>query len=141
MAPLSTTDDLAAVHELIRLAFDSIWSGTDTAAVARYHTPDFIILEHGEVWTNDTIRNFQLRQAANQRPDSPKRHNRFEFLRTEQVDSDHIWTAYENYANGVLGLDTVWSMSWLESAVAVRTATGWKLEMMHSTRRPSVARE
>ncbi|MTB50017.1 hypothetical protein [Lewinella sp. W8] len=127
-------EDQAAVHQLIQDIFDNIWSGTDTSYVGRYHTEDFVLLEHGEVWTNDTIRNYQLRKAANAQPDAPARKNSFSFFRTEQ-NGDEIWTAYHNYGHWVnAAQDTVSAYEWLESVVAVRTDNGWKLRMMHSTR-------
>lgn len=130
-----TSTDQAAAQQLIQDAFDHIWSSTDTANVGRYHTEDFVILEHGEVWTNDTIRNWQLRQAATRRPDAPRRLNSFTFFRTEPAGED-IWLAYHNQAHFVNAAgDTVGTMGWLESAVATRTAEGWKLRMMHSTRK------
>lgn len=128
--------DRAAAQQLIQDIFDNVWSGTDTSYVRRYQTDDFVILEHGEVWTNDTIRNWQLNQAANRPADAPKRLNSFDFFRTEQ-NGDEIWMAYHNTAHWVNGeRDTVGTMGWLESAVAVRTDAGWKLRMMHSTRMP-----
>lgn len=126
--------DRAAVQQLIQDIFDDIWSGTDTSYVGQYHTEDFVLLEHGEVWTNDTIRNYQLRKAADLQPDAPARKNSFSFFRTEQ-NGDEIWTAYHNYGHWVnAAQDTVRAYEWLESAVAVRTEEGWKLRMMHSTR-------
>lgn len=132
--PIDAAADQAAVHQLIQDIFDNIWSGTDTSYVGRYHTDDFVLLEHGEVWTNDTIRNYQLRKAANPQADAPARKNSFAHFRTSQ-NGDEIWTAYHNYGHWVTAdQDTVSAYEWLESAVAVRTDTGWKLRMMHSTR-------
>lgn len=128
--------DKAAAQQLIQDIFDNVWSGTDTSFVRRYQTDDFVILEHGEVWTNDTIRNWQLGQAANRPADAPARLNSFDFFRTEQ-NGDEIWMAYHNTAHWVdAERDTVGTMGWLESAVAARTSEGWKLRMMHSTRMP-----
>ena len=125
--------DAAAVQQLIQDIFDNIWSGTDTSYVSRYHTEDFVLLEHGEVWTNDTIRNYQLRKAARADPDAARRLNSFDFYELEQHD-DLIWVAYQNYGNWVKDGDTLNSRGWLESAVAERSGDGWKLRMMHSTR-------
>lgn len=128
--------DQAAAQQLVQDVFDNIWSGTDTSQARHYQTDDFVILEHGEVWTNDTIRNWQLRVAANIQPGAPERRNSFDFFRTEQ-NGDEIWMAYHNTAHWVnADQDTVNNMGWLESAVAVRTDAGWKLRMMHSTRMP-----
>ncbi|MFK8054941.1 MAG: hypothetical protein AB8F78_02375 [Saprospiraceae bacterium] len=126
--------DQNAVQQLVQDVFDNIWSGTDTAQVRRYQTEDFVILEHGEVWTNDTIRLWQLRQMASMPDESPTRLNSFEFFRNEII-GDNAWCAYQNNAHWVDAKgDTVNNFSWLESGVAVRTEEGWKLKMMHSTR-------
>lgn len=130
--------DIQTVQQLIQNIFDDIWSASatsDTAYVSRYHTDDFILLEHGEVWTGDTIRNWLLDRRANFDPAAPARKNSFDFYRSKHF-GDRIWIAYQNYGDWVTAAgDTVASRGWLESAVAVRTPGGdWKLEMMHSTR-------
>jgi len=91
-AVITTTaaQDQAAVQQLVQDVFDNIWSGTDTAQVRRYQTEDFVILEHGEVWTNDTIRQWQLGQLERKAPDAPKRQNSFEFFRNE-INGDEAW--------------------------------------------------
>ena len=135
-AALSPTpaQDQNAIQQLVQDVFDNVWSGTDTAQVRRYQTEDFVILEHGEVWTNDTIRTWQLGQLANKQADAPKRLNSFEFFRNEII-GDNAWCAYQNNAHWIDAKgDTVNNFSWLESGVAVRTEEGWKLKMMHSTR-------
>lgn len=134
--PMDPVKDKAAAQQLIQDIFDNIWSGTDTSFVGRYQTEDFVLLEHGEVWTNDTIRNYQLRKAANPQKDAPQRKNSFDFFRTEQ-NGDEIWLAYHNYGHWVNAAgDTTLARGWLESAVAKRYEDGWKLRMMHSTRLP-----
>lgn len=131
---LTVAEDQRAVEQLVQNVFDNIWSGTDTAQVRRYQTEDFVILEHGEVWTNDTIRQWQLKQLANKPADAPKRLNSFDFFRNEII-GDNAWCAYHNTAHWVDAKgDTVNNFSWLESGVAVRTEDSWKLKMMHSTR-------
>ena len=130
-------DGRQASQQLIQDIFDNIWSGTDTSYVSRYHTDEFILLEHGELWTNDTIRSYQLRKLASYDPASPRRQNSFDFFRTEQ-NGNEVWLAYHNYGNWIDPAtgDTTLSRGWLESAVAVYTPGGWKLRMMHSTRLP-----
>jgi hypothetical protein len=138
-APVSDPNaDARAVEQLIQDIFDGIWSATeagDTAYITRYHTDDFLLLEHGEIWTNDTIHNWLLNKVANHDPTAPERRNSFDFYRSERM-GDHLWVAYQNYGDWVDAAgDTVASRGWLESAVAVRDDAGkWKLKMMHSTR-------
>lgn len=130
--------DVAAIEQLVQDIFDNIWStpaGSDTASIARYHTDDFILLEHGEIWTGDTIRNWLQGKQTQFNTAAPERRNSFDFYRTEHL-GDRIWAAYQNYGDWVdTNGDTVASRGWLESIVAVRQVNGeWKLEMMHSTR-------
>ena len=53
-----------AIEQLVRDAFDEVWSACDTTALDRLHTTDFVLLEHGEVWTNDTIKKVSKRPPA-----------------------------------------------------------------------------
>ena len=112
-----------------------MWSGLDTGAVTRLHTEDFLLLEHGEVWTNDTIQNYQLREQPNAAAQGYTRTNDFEFLETV-ADGKTVWTAYHNYGTWTLGDSVLFKLHWLESAVGVYTDEGWKLKMLHSTRVP-----
>lgn len=130
--------DQEAVRQLVQDIFDDIWSvpeGADTASIARYHTEEFILLEHGEVWTADTIRNWLRGRQADFDSTAPERRNSFDFYETKHL-GDRVWAAYQNYGDWVnTAGDTVASRGWLESVVAVRMPDGaWKLEMMHSTR-------
>ena len=118
---------------LIQGSFDEIWGGVDSSAIPRYHTDDFIILEHGEVWDNDTIRAYIRSQL--QREGRPERKNRMEYIAMEKYGNS-IQMAYHNYAEFVRADTLVARRQWLESAVAVKTEEGWRLKMMHSTRVP-----
>jgi len=126
----TTTDsDIKAVQQLVKNIFDDIWSGKKVDAIKKYHTNDFILLEHGEVWTNDTIANWCERAAK--RDKGITRTNSFDFFKTEKT-ADRIWMAYHNYAKFKGG--RMKEARWLESVVAIKTYDGWKLQMMHSTR-------
>lgn len=43
------------------------------------------------------------------------------------------WMAYQNHATWTLEDKVVHKAHWLESATAIRTANGWRLQMLHST--------
>jgi ketosteroid isomerase-like protein len=122
-----------AIQQLVIDAFDEVWSALDTNSLARLHTDDFLLLENGEVWTNDSIINYQRNQMASMKEYGYLRTNRMEFLTTE-ASGDLAWTAYHNYGTWTVGKDTTGQAHWLESAVAVKTTEGWKLKMLHSTR-------
>jgi hypothetical protein len=102
----------------------------DTAAVRRYQTEDFLLLEHGEVWNNDTIINWAINAKKNRA--GITRLNDFERIDYKR-NGEKLWLAYHNYAT--IKQDTIErELEWLESVVAVRQDSVWKLELMHSTR-------
>ncbi len=117
--------------ELIQGSFDKIWGGVDSSEIANYHTDDFIILEHGEIWDNDRIRAYIRRQQ--ERENRPLRKNRMEYISIAKY-GESIQMAYHNYAEFFRADTLVGKGQWLESALAVKTTKGWKLKMMHSTR-------
>ena len=127
---LSAADEEAA-KQLVIGSFEDIWSDLDAEKIPLYHTDDFIILEQGVVWNNDSIRNYQSRELEAGR--NLKRHNKFDFVKVEEK-GNAIWLAYHNYATWTKEGKVVGNARWLESAVAVKTEAGWKLQMMHSTR-------
>lgn len=125
------TDTETKVKALITGSFDDIWGGLDATKIKQYHTDDFIILEHGEVWTNQMIADYTER-AKKQTP-LQTRHNRFEFI-SIKIEGNRAWLAYHNYAHWTLDGKETGKMQWLESATAVKTKDGWRLDMLHSTR-------
>ncbi|KEZ94071.1 hypothetical protein [Nonlabens ulvanivorans] len=129
---LQETDEEAtiAVEEVVQNLFDEVWSDYDEAAITKYQTDDFLLLEHGEVWNNDTIANWC--KSAKKRELQFDRINNFKRIASKR-NGDKLWLAYHNY--GTFKLDTLsFKSSWLESVVAVKKDSVWKLELMHSTR-------
>jgi hypothetical protein len=126
-----TPQEQEAVKQLIQEAFDEIWSNLDSTKISRYHTDDFLLLENGEVWDNETVKKY-IRNAR-KRNDPSVRQNRFEYLRFMKSKKS-IWVAYHNYAKGTSGEKLIWQAHWLESAVVVKTPDGWRIQMLHSTR-------
>ena len=70
---------------------------------------------------------------AKSNPNRTTRLNKFEFIKTV-IDGDRAWTSYWNWATFKQGEKVVRELKWLESATAVRTEEGWRLDMLHSTR-------
>lgn len=128
-----TSKEEEAIKALVQGAFDDIWSGLEASKIKEYHTDDFLLLEHGEVWTNETIKNYTIRASKAEK--IPTRVNTFEFIKFVKSKKS-IWAAYHNYANISIDNKTVADLEWLESIVAIKTKEGWKLQMMHSTRVP-----
>ncbi len=127
--PLTEIEESIA-KQLIQGAFDDLWAGVDSTKIAKYHTEDFIILEAGEVWDNDRLKQFMRKQIAE--VDRPSRTNEMDYLSIEKYGPS-IQIAYYNYATFTRA-DTLLSHAcWLESALAVPTKDGWRLKMMHST--------
>ncbi|WP_420580734.1 nuclear transport factor 2 family protein [Reichenbachiella sp.] len=120
-----------AVQQLVIDTFQSLLSDYDSTKMDTYLTPDFVLLEHGEVWNNDTIQYYITKALQNS--DRAIRTNRFEFIKMEK-SGDMIWAAYKNWAIWTKDEEIVHRMHWLESVVAVREDEKWKLKMMHSTR-------
>ena len=126
-----TPEEVEIAKNLIQGSFDDLWAGVDSTKISTYHTDDFTILEQGEVWDNDRIKQYMRGQLA--RPDRAKRTNRMEYLWIDKY-GESIQIAYYNYAEFTQADTLVGKASWLESALAVPTEEGWRLKMMHSTR-------
>lgn len=124
------TDDLR-IKNLIVNSFDDIWSNLNAESIEKYYTKDFLLLEHGEIWNNDTISNY-LNKAKLKLP-KLKRTNTIEVIDVK-INGKTAWIAYHNYALFTSNNETVRKAHWLESATAVLTKEGWKLDMLHSTR-------
>lgn len=123
--------DEQQIKSLVQNAFDGVWSDFDTTAVDNFHTADFLLLEHGEVWTNEIIKGYQRTGKANAK--NTKRINNFEFLKIE-INGETAWAAYKNFATIYKDGEISRNLEWLESVNAVKTSNGWKLKLMHSTR-------
>lgn len=129
-AQIDNSPEAEIAKNLITQSFEDIWSTLDTEKISTYHTDDFIILEAGEVWTNERIAKYQKDTKA--RGPVPARTNRFEFISVKHYE-DTVWLAYHNYASWSMNGEDRGKAQWLESAVAVKTKKGWRLQMMHST--------
>lgn len=119
------------VQNLIQDSFDSLFSAFNEDLILNYYTEDFLLLEQGEIWDNEFIQNY-FKEAKTKTP-IPVRTNRFEFISTK-IEGNRAWVAYQNYATINRPGQESRNLHWLESATAVRTAKGWRLDMLHSTR-------
>ena len=125
--------DIDSVKLLIEGSFQEIWSDLDTARIRAYHTDDFILLEQGLVWNNDSIARYLLDEQKRMEEGQYQRLNRFDYVKSVQRQNT-IWVAYKNYGTWVKGSDTLGTAQWLESAIAIRENNGWKIQQLHSTR-------
>ncbi|AQG82415.1 DUF4440 domain-containing protein [Spirosoma montaniterrae] len=128
---VSNETDKTRIKNLIIESFDEIWSKLNSKNIDKYYTKDFLLLENGEVWNNDSITNY-LNNAILRKP-NPKRNNTIEIIEIKIADR-MAWIAYQNYATFSTDNKIIRKVHWLESATAILTENGWKLEMLHSTR-------
>jgi len=128
-APITEAEKKIA-QDLIQGAFDDLWAGVDSTKISNYHTDDFVILENGEVWDNDRIKEYMRKQLAV--TDRAKRTNRMEYLSIDKY-GESMQIAYYNFAEFTRADTLAGKAKWLESALAVPTKEGWRLKMMHST--------
>jgi hypothetical protein len=128
---VSNETDKTRIKNLIIESFDEIWSKLDAKNIDKYYTKDFLLLENGEVWNNDSIKNY-LDNAMLRKPNQ-KRMNTIEVIEIK-IANKMAWIAYQNYATFSSDNKIIRKAHWLESATAILTENGWKLEMLHSTR-------
>lgn len=127
----SQSSDQLQIEQLIQISFDEIFSNYEVDKLIDFYTEDFLLLEQGEVWNMAIIRDYLTKAKSNLNP--PTRTNRFEFIKTD-VEGDRAWVAYHNYATISRDGQVLREIYWLESATAIRTTNGWRLDMLHSTR-------
>jgi hypothetical protein len=127
----SIETDKSRIKELIIKSFEEIWSELSSKNIDKYYTNDFLLLENGKVWNNDSIANY-LNNAILRKP-NPIRRNTIEIIEI-RVANGTAWVADQNYAIFSADNKIIRKAHWLESATAILTDNGWKLEMLHSTR-------
>ena len=125
---LSDEDQL---KQVITKSFDEVWGIYNADNIGKYYTDDFLLLENGEVWNEDSIVSYFNDVIKNKK--QLKRVNDFTFIDVK-VSGKTAWIAYQ--FNSVFTKDgkIARKSSYLESATAVLTNDGWKLDMLHSTR-------
>ncbi len=126
----SEKTDEEQIRDLIINSFQEIFSDMDPQALDTYCTGDFLLLETGEVWDMEKMRNY-IKQAG-ERNSQVKRINSFNFIEIK-IEGKMAWVAYYNKAEFKSGDEVLREMNWLESATAILTDEGWKLQLLHST--------
>jgi ketosteroid isomerase-like protein len=125
------TSDETEIQNLIQNSFDELFSNLNSEKVGDFYTDDFLLLEQGEIWDKAIILGYFERASKN--PNRPIRTNRFEFIQTK-VEGNRGWVGYWNFATISRDGQVLQEIKWLESATAVKTNEGWRLDMLHSTR-------
>lgn len=103
-------------------------SAKDDAAMHATATPDFELLEVGEVWNMN-----KLVEAVTAGDGTATRRNYFAVI-TSRVSGDRAWVSYWNRAVLAAPGGQPQNVEWLESAVLIRHSEGWLIDMLHSTR-------
>jgi len=127
----NSAHDTTLVKNVIIESFDKIWSELNPENIDKFYTEDFLLLENGMVWNNDTIVNYFNKAKLEKKVIN--RINSFEFIDVK-VSGKTAWIAYHNYAVFSSDNNVIRNAHWLESATAILTESGWKLDMLHSTR-------
>ena len=127
----SKPNEAQEIQQLIQNSFDSLFSNYRVDLLNKFYTPDFLLLEQGEVWDMDFIKSYLSERSLKNNPVT--RTNRFEFIKTE-IFGNRAWVAYHNYATFTKAGEAPRVVYWLESASALKTDQGWRLELLHSTR-------
>jgi hypothetical protein len=116
-----------SVQKVISDVFEAFSTGS-MEAMQQSVTNDVTILEHGEVWTLDSIRFY----FSKPRPGDFKRINTLEFFQTE-ISGRMAFVSYHNTA-AIHANNKDRTVKWLESAVLTKDGKSWKVKMLHSTR-------
>ncbi len=69
---------------------------------------------------------------SRERRSTVKRLTYFDFIEI-RIEGKMAWVAYHNKAKFKKGDEVVREMNWIESASAILTDEGWKLQLLHST--------
>lgn len=119
--------EVDSLYQPIIHFFDGLSSLRDDQFVAQT-TKDFLLLEGGLIWNNDTL--IKRIQPAKLDP-SFSRINHFTFLQS-QVQGNMAWVSYWNEAKFIRKGQSS-TVKWLESVVLIREENKWKIKLMHST--------
>ncbi|MEQ8477757.1 nuclear transport factor 2 family protein [Fulvivirga sp.] len=119
------------LKQVITSSFDEVWGIYNENNIKKYYTDDFLLLENGEVWNNDSIVSYFNDVIKNNK--KLRRVNDFTFIDVK-VTGMTAWIAYQFNSVFYKGDKVARKSSYLESATAILTDDGWRLDMLHSTR-------
>jgi hypothetical protein len=113
-----------AVFKPVQALFSAM-SAIDHTKMKKVVTDDFQLLEAGEDWDIEDLINVVKSSEY-------KRRNYFGVIKTK-ISGDMAWVSYWNKATFNNGQEES-AVAWLESAVMIKVASEWKIQMLHSTR-------
>ena len=85
------SSDEQELKDLIQNSFDDIFSEMKLETLQKYYTDDFLLLEVGEVWDMDRIKN----ELSSYDLKGRTRLNEFEFIQVK-ISGNTAWIAYHN---------------------------------------------
>jgi hypothetical protein len=110
----------------VRQDFFNAIAASDYQGMRDQCSPDFQLLEDGEVMTVEDLINL-----IKSRADRPKIIYSFEDIRAK-IEGSNAWISYRNKA-AVSRNDKTINVEWLESAVFEKKNGKWKMVLLHST--------
>jgi len=128
LAQQVASNDEEKIKNVIIQLFDG-FAQLDNTKITKQTTSDFMLLENGAIWNNDTI--VKKITFTKNKYESFSRVNRIEFIRTE-IRGNTAWTCFYNEANFRMD-STTRSVRWLESAILIKQKKEWKVQQFHST--------
>jgi hypothetical protein len=124
----SGVDDEAAVKGVISDYYSVFYKELDKQKYRALLTDDYLLLENGEIFDADAdIAEMPAPGSGYVRTDA------FTF-RTVTIQGDTAWAVYFLSSNVTEGKDGPRALKWLESAILRRSASTWRVAILHSTR-------
>lgn len=122
--------DILSLKKLVEDSFQDIFTEFKSEKIADYYTDDFLLIENGEIWNTDSVRNYLAK--ARLRTPKPTRENKFDFFKMEIMD-DVAWVSYHNYATFTTENSPPRMIHWMETVIAIRTEEGWRIKLLHNS--------
>lgn len=129
--------DEAQFKKLIEDSFQEIWSNLDESKISKFYTEDFLLLEDGEIWNNDSVKtainDIKSRfESDENKANKFERINSFKFVKSES-EGNIGWIAYNNYADIQMNGTNIAKIHWIESATFIKENNAWRIQSLHST--------
>lgn len=122
--------DILSLKKLVEDTFQDILTDFKSDKIGDYFTEDFILIENGEIWNNDSLRNYL--EKGRLRTPKQIRENKFDFFNIE-IKDDIAWVSYYNTATFTTENSPQRIITWMETLIAVRTEEGWRMKLLHNS--------
>lgn len=122
--------DILSLKKLVEDSFQDILTDFKSEKIEDYFTKDFILIENGEIWNNDSVRNYLVKGRF--RTPKPIRVNEFDFFNIE-IKGDIAWVSYYNTARFTTENSPPRIVNWMETVIAIRTVEGWRIKLLHNS--------